>query len=153
MIMKEKYIKDIDHWQNLAPPLAPNEYEIELYRHHTKGLKPICLLGTTKELIPLCDFMVDLNSDINTNFQKELINCDWRKLEKFSEVTIGDGVLNLEGQDLVYDLLKYTKKLICRVFLKKLEGMKYAKHFPNNFLDADLVIPTQKNVVMVIWHD
>lgn len=149
--MKEKYIQDKDHWVNLKPPLSPNDYEIEIYRHHIKGLKPVCLLGTTKKLIPLCDFMVDLSP--SDNLEKEVLKCDWRSFGKFSEVVVGDGVLNLEGQDLVYDLLKFTKKVICRVFLKKLEGMKYAKYFPNSFLDAELVIPTQENVVIAIWRD
>lgn len=149
--MKEKYIQDTDHWQNLIPPLSPNDYEIEIYRHHTKGLSPICLLGTTSKLVPLCDFMIDLNPNIVS--EKEVLKKDWRNFEKFSEVTIGDGVLNLEGQDLVYDLLKFTKKVICRVFLKKLEGMKYAKYFPTSFLDAEIVIPTQKDVVIAIWRD
>jgi hypothetical protein len=149
--MKEKYIQDKNHWENLKPPLSPNDYEIEIYRHHIKGLKPVCLLGNTKKLVPLCDFMVDLNP--NDNLEKEVLKSDWRNFEKFSEVTIGDGVLNLEGQDLVYDLLKFTKKVICRIFLKKLEGMKYAQHFPNSFFDAEMVIPTQENVVIAIWRD
>ena len=146
----DKLIEDVDHWQNLKPPLSPNEYEIEIYRHYTKGHKPICLLGTTKELIGLCDYMVDLNP---TEKSKPVVKCDWKNFNDFSEVVIGDGVLNLVGIDLVYHLLKNSKKVVCRVFLKKLEGMKYAQYFPSEFIDAKLVIPTQKNVAIVVWEN
>ncbi len=145
----ENLIKDTNHWQNLNPPLSPNEYEVEMYRHHTKRYGPVCLLGMTKELIPFCDFMVDLNP---IHQEKPVIKCDWTKITQDSEVIIGDGVLNLCGLDLVKDLLKITNKLICRVFLQKLEGMKYATHFPKEFPGSSIVIPTQENVVMVIWE-
>jgi len=142
-------IKDIDHWQNLKPPLSPNEYEVELYRHHIKGYGTICLLGMTKELISICDFMVDLNP---ISQEKPVIKSDWHQIKQDCDVVIGDGVLNLCGLDLVESLLKITNKLICRVFLKKLEGMKYATYFPNEFPGATMVVPTQENIVMVIWE-
>ena len=141
-------INDTNHWQNLKPPLAPNPYEVELFKFHINQLRPVCLLGMTKELIPLCDFMVDLNP-ISQN--KPVIKSDWKELDKQSSVIIGDGVLNLSGLDLIYSLLKLTTKIVCRVFLKKLNGMKYAQHFPKEFLGSELVIPTQENVAMVIW--
>lgn len=145
----KKLIKDTNHWQNLNPPLSPNEYEVELYRHHIRGYGPICLLGMTKELIPLCDFMVDLNPIPK---EKPVIKCDWAKIKQESEVIIGDGVLNLCGLELVKDLLQVTNKLICRVFLEKLDGMKYATHFPKEFPESSLVVPTQENVVIVAWE-
>ena len=141
-------IDDTQHWQNLKPPLAPNDYEVKLFKFHTNGLHPVCLLGMTKELIPLCDYMVDLNP-IQQN--KPVIQSDWQNLDKQSSVIIGDGVLNLAGLELIDHLLKLTDKIICRVFLKKLDGMKYAQHFPNKFLGAKLVIPTQENIAMVVW--
>lgn len=142
-------IKDTNHWQNLMPPLSPNGYEVELYKHHTKGHKPICLLGMTKELISICDFMVDLNP---IKQEKPVIMSDWSQINQMCDVIIGDGVLNLSGIDLVSVLMKKTNKLICRIFLKKLEGMKYATHFPNEFSNSSIIIPTQENVVMVIWE-
>jgi hypothetical protein len=141
-------ILDTQHWQNLKPPLSPNEYEIELFKLHINGLHPVCLLGMTKELIPLCDFMVDINPIPQ---DKSVIKLDWKDLDKKSSVIIGDGVLNLAGIELIDHLLNLTDKIVCRVFLKKLEGMKYAQYFPQEFLGAELIIPTQENVVMVIW--
>lgn len=145
----DNLIKDTNHWQNLNPPLSPNEYEVELYKHHTKGFGPVCLLGMTKELINLCDFMVDLNPIKQT---KPVLKHDWAEINEWSEVVIGDGALNLSGLSLVDKLFKNSNKVICRVFLKKLDGMKYATHFPTEFPGASLVIPTQENVVMVVWE-
>lgn len=141
-------IQDTQHWQNLKPPLSPNEYEVELFKLHTSGISPVCLLGMTKELIPLCDFMVDINP-IPQN--KPVIQSDWGELDQKSSVIIGDGILNLAGIELIDHLLKLANKIVCRVFLKKLDGMKYAQHFPQKFSGAELVIPTQENIVMVIW--
>jgi hypothetical protein len=143
-------LEDTHHWHNLQPPLAPNEYEVEIYRHHIKGLVPVCLLGMTKPLIPLCDFMVDANP---VRAEKKVIKCDWNDLKERSSVVIGDGVLNLCGVELAHKMLTLADKAIFRVFLKKLEGMKYAKYFPKEFLDADMVIPTQKDVAIVIWSN
>lgn len=140
---------DQKHWVDRSPPFCPNEYEIELYKHHVKGFSPVCLLGMTKELQFLCNFMVDDDPSLQ---DKPVINIDWNKYQENSEVIIGDGVLNLEGIQLVDKLMKYCKKLVCRVFLKKFDWMKYAKHFPNEFPNSKLVIPTQKDIVMVIWE-
>lgn len=142
-------IKDIEYWQNLSPPLCPNSYEVELYRHHSKGYGPVCLLGMTKELQPLCEFMIDLHP---VQQYKPVIKSDWRDIKEFAEVFIGDGVVNLEGLDLVNDLLKIAEKVVIRVFLKKFPWMKYATHFPNKFPGSSLVIPTQEDIAMVIWE-
>jgi hypothetical protein len=142
-------IKDIEYWQNLSPPLCPNSYEVELYRHHSKGYGPVCLLGMTKELQPLCEFMIDLHPVQQT---KPVIKSDWRDIKEFAEVFIGDGVVNLEGLDLVDDLLKIAEKVVVRVFLKKFSWMKYATHFPNKFPGSSLVVPTQEDIAMVIWE-
>ncbi len=141
-------IKDTDHWQNLSPPLSPNEYEVELYKHHSKGFRPICLLGMTKELINLCDFMVDLNPIKQI---KPVIKSDWTEINECAGVILGDGVLNLTGLSLIDNLLKNSNKIICRVFLKKLDGMKYATHFPTEFHRDSLVVPNQYNLAMVFW--
>jgi hypothetical protein len=143
-------INDAEHWKNLFPPLCPNVYEIELYKHHSKGYGPICLLGMTKELQNLCDFMVDLYP---TNQQKPVIKENWNNLKEYAEVVIGDGVLNLEGLQLVDKLINRYEKLIFRVFLKKFPWMKYATHFPQEFPGASLVIPTQEHIAMVIWDN
>lgn len=145
-----KSTEDTEHWQNLTPPLCPNDYEVEIYKHHAKGQGSVCLLGMTQKLQFLCDFMVDLNP-IHQN--KPVIKCDWNDLNEYAEVVIGDGVINLEGIQLIDKLLKKYNKIICRVFIKKFPWMKYATHFPNEFPKSKLVIPTQKDIVIVIWQN
>lgn len=142
--------EDINHWQNLKPPLCPNSYEIEIYSHHTKGHSPVCLLGMTKELQFLCDYMVDLHP---IEQSKPVYKKDWKNFSENAEVIIGDGVLNLEGLDLVDLLINKCKKLIFRVFLKKFDWMKYAIFFPNHFPKSSLVIPTQKDIAIVVYEN
>lgn len=142
-------LEDTEHWQNLRPPLSPNEYEVEIYKRHISSF-PVCLLGMTKELIPLCDYMVDANP---VRQEKKIIQCDWNDFKERPSVIIGDGVLNLCGIELAHKMANLADKVICRVFMKKIEGMKYAKFFPKDFVDADLVIPTQKDVVIVVWSN
>lgn len=144
-----KPTEDANHWQNLNPPLCPNEYEVEIYKHHIKGFGPICLLGMTKQLSPYCDFMVDLNPMPQ---YRPVIKCDWNNLTEHAEVIMGDGVINLEGLQIIDKLIKNYNKIICRVFLKKFSWMKYASHFPQKFPTASLVIPTQDDIVMVVWE-
>jgi hypothetical protein len=140
--------KDIEYWKNTQPPLCPNEYEIEIYKHHCKGYGPICLLGMTKQLQFLCDFMVDAYPEHQT---KPVIKRDWKDLNEYAEVIIGDGVVNLEGLELINTLREKYKKIICRVFLNKFSWMKYAKHFPTEFPGSKLTVPTQKDIAIIIW--
>lgn len=144
---------DANHWVGKAPPFSPNKYEIELYRHHTKGYGPICLFGMTKSLQPLCDFMIDINPSPQ---EKPVIKMDWNDYKGegnlYSEVVIGDGILNLEGIQLAETIMRYCEKLICRVFLKKFEWMIYAEHFPQKFPGSSLLIPTQEDIAIVVWE-
>jgi hypothetical protein len=141
--------KDLNYWRDLSPPLCPNEYEVELYRYHTKGMGPICLLGMTEKLQSICEYMVDLYP---VKQSRPVLKANWNEFKGYSEAIIGDGVLNLEGIQLKDKLLKISNKLIFRVFLKKFAWMKYAKHFPNEFPDAKYVIPTQKDIAIVVWE-
>lgn len=143
-------IKDLNHWQNLNPPLCPNPYEVELYRHHVKGCGPVVLLGMTKELQSFCEYMIDLHP---VKQDKPVLKKDWNDIDVYSEAFIGDGILNLEGLQLVDKLLKNCEKLVCRVFLKKFPWMKYAKHFPSKFPGSSLVIPTQEDICIVVWEN
>lgn len=146
--MNEELLKDTEHWQSLKPPLSPNEDEIRIYEEQCKGSGPICLLGMTKELIHICDYMVDMTPIPQ---KKPVIKSNWKDFGGLAGTVIGDGVLNLAGPDLVEKLLKKCDRLVCRVFTRKLEGMKYATHFPNSFPGAKKTIQTQQDVVMVIW--
>lgn len=62
-------IEDYNHWHHQKPPLCPNDYEIRLYKELINDLKPIYLLGLTKELIDLCDYAVDLHK---SNIEKSI---------------------------------------------------------------------------------
>lgn len=146
----DELLKDTEHWRNLSPPLSPNKLEVELYEKYVEGRGPVCLLGMTKELAHLCEYMVDLNP---SQQERPVIKSDWRDFNGIADVIIGDGVLNLSGMDLVPKLLSRCDLLVCRVFLRKLEGMKYAKHFPNDFPGSREVIVTQPDVAVVVWGE
>jgi|LakMenE18May11ns_1017448.scaffolds.fasta_scaffold9018040_1 hypothetical protein len=143
-------IKDLNYWQNLSPPMCPNSYEIELYHHHVKGCGPVCLLGMTKQLQHLCEYMIDLHP---IKQDRPVLRKNWNEIDTYSEAFIGDGVLNLEGLQLVDKLLKNCEKLVFRVFLKKFSWMKYEKHFPDKFPNAKFVIPTQEDIAIVVWEN
>ena len=148
--MDEKLLQDTQHWQGLRPPLSPNENEVKIYEKKCLGMGTVCLLGMTKELIHICEYMVDLNPIPQT---KPVISCDWGELSSFAEVIIGDGVINLAGLSLSDNLRKKCDRLVCRVFKRKFEGMKYATHFPTEFPGAKEIIETQKDIAIVIWEN
>ena len=83
---------------------------------------------------------------------KPTIKCNWNDLDLKFDVIIGDGVLNLEGLQLVDKMLKLSNKFISRVFMKKQIGMKYATFFPSTFPNSKLIIPTQQDICIVIWQ-
>jgi hypothetical protein len=141
--------QDTGHWHHLRPPLSPNAEEVTIYLQQIRGFQPVYLLGMTRELLPCCDVAVDLNP---VECGKPTLKRDWKNLDDIQAgAIIGDGVLNLAGIGLVDTLLRCCDRLVCRVFLKKLPGMKYAAHFPQEFPAASLVIPTQEHIVMVVW--
>lgn len=147
--MKDEYLHDTQHWQSLRPPLAPNEDEVRIYEEECRGKGPVCLLGMTKELVYICDYMVDMTPIPQP---KPVLAQDWKVFEGLAEAIIGDGVLNLAGPELVPILLKKCDLLVCRVFTRRLEGMKYATHFPDSFPGANRIRQTQPHVVMVSWE-
>jgi hypothetical protein len=144
----DKLTQDTRHWQNLRPPLSPDEKEVKIYEDKCRGFGPVCLLGMTKELIHICDYMVDLNPMMQ---KKPVIARDWADLSSMAEVIIGDGVLNLAGMSLADGLRRKCDRLVCRVFRRKFDGMKYATHFPSEFPGAKEVVETQPGIVMVTW--
>lgn len=141
-------IEDTAHWQNLTPPLCPNEEEISLFKQAIGGKKPVYLLGLTKQLLDLCDVAIDINP---IPISKPTLKLDWNELAGFNaEVIIGDGVMNLVQFDF-NKLASLTKRFVCRVFLRKHPGMKYATLFPNDFPNATSVTHTQDGVALVVW--
>lgn len=147
--MDDKLIQDTEHWQNLKPPLAPNQDEVKIYEELCE-FGPVVMLGMTKELIHLCEYMVDLNPIPQ---KKPVVKSEWAGFQGLAGTIIGDGVLNLAGIGLVDDLLPKCDRLVCRVFLRKLEGMKYATHFSTSFPGASRVINTQADVAIVVWDN
>lgn len=144
----DRMIKDTDHWHGLLPPMAPNAEEVALYRKFIGESRPVYLLGMTKDLLDLCDVAVDLNPVPTT---KSVLLANWLEMDGFQAgVVIGDGVLNLAGMELVERVSKLSKKLICRVFLKRQPWMKYATHFPKSFPGATIT-QTQPEIAMVVW--
>ena len=135
------------HWQNLRPPLAPNSDEVKIYENLCDQ-GPVVMLGMTKELIHLCEYMEDLNPIPQS---KPVVKSDWAGFQGLAGTVIGDGVLNLAGIGLVDELLPKCDRVVCRVFLKKLDGMKYATHFPTSFPGSSRIIPTQTDVAIVVW--
>lgn len=150
--LNQALLDDLEHWHSLKPPLSPNPLEILLFEQNLKPEGSVCLLGMTKELVSLCDQAVDLRP---LTIDKPTIKEDWAALtpEQVGSVktVIGDGVINLAGMSLVGSVSQWSDRFICRVFLKKLPGMKYATFFPNEFPGASKVIPTQDGVAIVIW--
>ena len=146
----DELLKDTKHWQNLEPPLAPNEDEVKIYEKYVKGRGPICLLGMTKELAHLCEYMVDMNP---IKQDRPVIKSDWADFNGMADAIMGDGVLNLAGMDLVPKLMERCDILVCRVFLRKFAGMKYATHFPNSFPGSRDVVVTQPDIAIVVWGE
>jgi hypothetical protein len=145
----DKLISDTGHWQNLTPPLAPNPEEVKIY----EGLceqGPVVMLGMTKELVHICEYMVDLNPIPQT---KPVVKSEWADFNGLAGTIIGDGVLNLAGLSLVDKLMPICDRIVCRVFLKKLEGMKYATHFPTSFPGSSRITHTQPGVAIVVWDN
>ena len=141
---------DIDHFNNLNPPLCPNNDEITVYKKHLGTGKKL-LLGYTKQLINLCDDAMDLNPP--ANLISSIIKQDWFTITDFYDTIIGDGVLNLVGGKLVQYLSTHCNTLIIRFFTDKIDGMKYATNFRNNtiFMLPDTIIHTQPSCKILIW--
>ena len=146
-------ISDTTNWQNLKTPgFFPNEAEVEIYKKYIADLKPVYLLGMTQELAPYCDIAVDLTP---VPVGIPTIQANWLDLTGFEAgAIIGDGVINLTGFELVDKMSKLTKVLVCRVFIKKLDGMKYATFFPkeSELPNPTKVIKTSDSTVMVLWN-
>lgn len=106
------------------------------------------MLGMTKELVHLCEYMVDLNPIPQI---KPVVRAEWGDLSSMADVIIGDGVLNLAGPELADKLRCKCDRLLCRVFKRKFEGMKYATHFPTRFPGATEITETQPDIVIVTW--
>ena len=147
---------DIDHFNNLQPPLSPNADEVAIFKSEIANTPygyGSLLLGYTKELLPICDFAMDLNPPRETRYHS-VIRENWFDIdENRYDVIVGDGVLNLVGGELVQHLSTRCNKLVIRFFTHKLPQMKYATLFRHNtnFLLPDQIIETQPYCKILIW--
>ena len=146
-----------DHYSNLSPPLAPNDYEVGIFKKYVidsigKSEKGCLLLGFTKELIHLADEAVDINPPPNCN--KKIRSDDWFNINQYYDVIIGDGCINMVGGKLIDHLSQFCGTLVIRFFMDKLPDMKYATRFRHNtpFLLPDVIIETQPLCKILIWY-
>jgi hypothetical protein len=100
------------------------------------------LLGSTKDLLSLCDEALDTFPVYN---DKKIITGHWADNNIFYQNIMGDGVLNL-NEVLCNQIMAMAKKnccrLIVRVFNYRLPIMKVATYFPtaNHFKKKPEVI-------------
>ena len=95
-------IIDINHFDTLIPPLAPNSYEVSLYNTHKRNRT--LLLGYTKQLMDIA--CVSMNINPPERYKNITIKQDWFTINEYYDTIIGDGVLNLTGGELVTYLSK-----------------------------------------------
>lgn len=136
--------KDIEHWQNLKPPLAPNQEEVRLYEGWAKGC--VLLLGETKELAHLCHRALDMYPSSIAD------QGNWFDINAYYDTIIGDGVINLAGMELIDAVRPHCKRFVTRVFTTKHEGMKYATFFPTEFPNSTREIVTQVGCMFVVYE-
>ena len=144
----DSMIGDSQHWHSMLPPLSPDDKDIAIYKQAIGDLSPVYLLGMTKQLVELCDVAVDL---FPIEIGKPTIQSNWLDLDVRAGAVIGDGVINLAGFDLIDHMLSISERFICRVFMAKQPGMKYATFFPTEFPHNPTIISTQKDIAILIW--
>jgi len=146
----EAHQTDSAHFDNLRPPLSPDQSEVRLYEEYVRG-PSILLLGYTKELSHLASDSIDLNPPAE---RTDVTKGNWFEIKGSYDTIIGDGVLNLVGGSLVEYLSHRTKRLVIRFFTEKIEGMKYATFFRHNtsFLLPDHIIDTKDKCRLLIWN-
>lgn len=122
---------DPEHWKTLSYPLRPSVENVKVIESNCIGT--VLLLGSTAELLEICDDALDLCNLYNNSKVKIK---DWTTNTNFYDTIIIDGGLNLNSgltDDVLTMSSMYSKRLIARVFNKKLFGMKYATYFPKQF--------------------
>lgn len=139
--------EDRNHWNNLPYPLRPCPEEVEVFRRHLLPGKTL-LLGSTYELLGLCDAAIDLSPRYD---DPKISKGDWHHFEGHYANIIGDGSLNWGADDLLRYLETKCERLIVRVFSEKLPGMKYATHFYRELPMATEVAQISKSCPIFIW--
>jgi hypothetical protein len=145
--MTDKYLEQDPHWVNLPYPLKPCDAEVDVYRKHLITGNTL-MLGSTKQLIDICDVAVDLAPRYDHH---KIIKGDWYKLFGFYENIIADGSINLTGPSLIDAVKPHCKQFISRVFSKKFPTMKYAELFYSEFPNATKIAEINESCPIFIW--
>ncbi len=145
--MNTDYGNNDSHWTNPPYPLKPCDAEVLEYK---KYLIPgtTLLLGSTPQLIDLCDVALDIKPRISHH---KIVQGDWYKLDKFYDNIITDGALNLTGPSLIDIVRPNCKQFISRTFSKKFSYMKYATYFYTEFPNATKVAEINESCPIFIW--
>jgi len=106
---------DLEFWRNLQWPAAPNYDDVEIYRKHCSGT--VLLLGSTRQLLPLCTDAWDLEPKYN---HARIQHRDWLTLDQHYDTIIGDAVLCFTPaftQQLLPVVLNHCDTFITRSFI------------------------------------
>ena len=145
--MNSKYIENDPHWRNLPYPLKPCDEEVNEYKKHLLDGRTL-LLGSTYQLLDLCDAAIDLNPRYS---HPKLSKGDWYNLSGFYDNIIADGSINLSGPSLIEAVKPHCKRFVSRVFSRKLPNMKYAELFYSEFPNAIKVAEINESCPIFIW--
>ena len=145
--MNVNYFKDDPHWSNVPYPLKPCDAEVLEYKKHLLEGTTL-LLGSTIQLIDLCDEAIDL---CPRHPHPKIKKGDWFELNGFYTNIIADGAINLTGPSLIDAVRPHCKRFVSRVFSKKLPQMKYAELFYSEFPNAIKVAEINESCPMFIW--
>lgn len=108
---------DIEYWTSHVPPAAPSDDDVEVFRSHIIGSNTL-LLGSTKQLLGLCDIAYDLCPKYDNPIIQDR---DWITIDSQFDTIISDGALCF-GRDFSLALLerlsKHCKRFVLRSFVK-----------------------------------
>ncbi len=137
---------DIDYWNNLTWPAAPNQEDYAIFKQYCEG--QVLLLGSTPLLLPLCSEAWDLNPKIS---DPRIRNLNWFDLDQYFDTVILDGGLAFGKQftkKLLPIILKNCGRFVARAFLKPNWPTKYACYFPRAH---EFDIPPQEHTVSEVY--
>ena len=143
---------DLNFWCNLQWPASPNDNDVQIFKEYSYG--KTLLLGSTKQLLTLCDEAWDLNPKYDNC---KIIHKDWLTINEQWDTIIGDGVLCFDKtftDQLLTLLTQNCDNLVIRSFLNPSWVTKYATYFPRYYeLDPQpTVIPINNIYAFYIWN-
>lgn len=119
---------DNSYWTTLKWPAAPNEDDYQIFESYCSGR--VLLLGSTKQLLPLCDEAWDIDPLYQDS---KLEQRDWFTLDEHWNTILIDGGLAF-GEQFCKDLLKVVlpncDRFVARAFLNPNWPTRYACYFP-----------------------